>query len=145
MSGRSALVTVATFDTVAEATVVQALIEGEGVPVHASNSGLVGLDWSFSQAVGGIRLMVPGEHADTASALVAAYRDGSLAAADVDASPAANEACPHCGSARTEAATPVGEKGLLVLMTVLFSTMFPTSNRYRRCRDCGAVAAVQQD
>ena len=145
MTGRSALATVATFDTIAEAAVVQALIEGEGIPVHASNSGLVGLDWSFSQAVGGIRLMVPGEHADAASALVAAYRDGALTTTDADASPAETGACPNCGSTRTEAATPPGEKGLLVLMTVLFNAMFPTSNRHRRCRDCGVVAAVQQE
>lgn len=145
MAEREALVTVATFDTVAEAAVVQALIEGDGIPVHASNSGLVGLDWSFSQAVGGVRLMVPGEHADAASALVAAYRDGSLAAGDADAGPVATAACPRCGSARTEAVTPRGEMGLLVLMTLLFSAMFPTSNRHRRCLDCGAVAAMQQD
>ena len=137
MHAHQALVTVATFDTVAEAAVVQALVEGEGIPVHASNSGLVGLDWSFSQAVGGIRLMVPGEHAGKAEALVAAYREGALASEDGGAETASDEACPRCGSTRMEAATPLGQKGLLVAMTVLFSAMFPTSNRHRRCRDCG--------
>jgi hypothetical protein len=137
MQGSKALVAVASFDTVAEAAVVQALIEGDGIPVHASNSGLVGLDWSFSQAVGGVRLMVPGEHADAASALVAAYRDGSLAAGDTDAGPAATGLCPRCGSSRIDTKAPAGEKSLLVFMTLLFSAMFPTSNNHRRCRDCG--------
>lgn len=145
MAERDALVTVATFDTVAEAAVVQALIEGEGIPVHAANSGLVGLDWSFSQAVGGIRLMVPGEFAETAATLVGAYRDGSLATMDADAVLVARGACPQCGSQCTEAVTPPGEKGLLVLMTLFFSAMFPTSSRHRRCRDCGAVAAQPSD
>ncbi|MGL6290898.1 MAG: hypothetical protein ACRC2H_09445 [Silanimonas sp.] len=137
MQERRALVAIASFDTISEASVVQALLEADGIRVHASNSGLVGLDWSFSQAVGGVRLMVPGEHAARAQALVEDYRRGALAAVDDTGTPPPGERCPRCGSVRVRAVGASREKGLLVVMTVLFGAMFPTSATARRCDDCG--------
>jgi hypothetical protein len=137
MDAPSDLIAVATFDTVAEAAVVQALLEADGIRVHASNSGLVGLDWSFSQALGGVRLLVPSARVAESRALVDAYRRGDLAAVDDVDSPPAAEVCPRCGSARVVAEASTRQKGLLVVLTLGFGAMFPTRATRRSCRDCG--------
>jgi hypothetical protein len=133
----SALVVIASFDTVSEAAVVQALLESEGIPVHAGNSGLIGLDWSFSQSLGGVRLQVPAEHAEAAFRLVAAYRRGENALAEDDAGPPAAEACAHCGGADVTRRVPLVQKALLVALTVFPGAMFPTHQNLRTCRACG--------
>lgn len=133
-----ALVTVAQVDTIAEAAVIQAMLESAGIRVTADGAGLIGLDWSLSQALGGVRLQVPGDRAEEALGLIDAYRRGALAAGDdIEAAPP-EERCPRCGSATVRAVAANREKGLLVLMTALFGAMFPTSDTHRRCDDCGA-------
>lgn len=130
-----ALVTVATFDTVAEAAVVQALLESDGIRVHAGSADLIRLDWSFSQSLGGVRLQVPRERAEDAIALIAAYRRGDTALVDDDA--VDPDACARCGSTDVEARSPGASKLLLVALWLFPGALFPTRQSLRTCRACG--------
>ncbi len=130
-------VTIARFDTPSEAAVVQALLEADGIRVHAADEGLLRLDWSFSQAVGGIRLMVPEDRAEDALALVNAYRRGDTALIDEDPDTMPADACGRCGSRDVDARVPTPQKLLLVALSLFPGALFPTRQSALRCRTCG--------
>lgn len=130
-------VTIASFETVAEAAVVQALLEAEGITVHAANEGHVRMLWPMSQALGGVQIRVPADRAEDAAALVRAYRRGELALDAGDGEAPVIERCPACGSEAIEPVVPRNEKLLLGLLFVLFNLLWPTRTTERRCVDCG--------
>jgi hypothetical protein len=132
-----ALVTVVRLDTVGEAAVVQAMLESAGIAVTADGAWLIGLDWSLSQALGGVRLQVPGDRAEEALDLVAAYQRGDAVLVDADPDDANATVCPCCGSSDLEARAPARQKLLLILMCVFPGALFPTRQSLRTCRDCG--------
>ena len=137
MTPPAALFTVATFDTVAEALVVQALLDADGIDVTMLNAGLIGLDWSFSQALGGIRLVVRQPQAERAAVLLRAYRDNALTAVDETGAPPPVERCERCGSDDIVIHAPRRRSALLVAFTLIFDVMFPVRSSLRSCRACG--------
>lgn len=67
------LVTVVTFDLPSEADLVRNLLESEGIQVAIADDNLVGADWFYTNAVGGVKLQVSAAEAKTAAALVQDY------------------------------------------------------------------------
>jgi hypothetical protein len=56
-------VIIRTFASIAEARVMQGTLESFGIESHLSDEATIGLDWSYSAALGGVKLMVRGEDA----------------------------------------------------------------------------------
>ena len=132
----SRLVAVASLETIAEAGVVQALLEAHGIRVIAGNEGHVRMLWPMSQALGGVQLLVPGEREAEARALVDAYRCGELAIANEEGDPPAPEVCPRCGGTNVVPRVPAPEKLLLVMAFLAINLLWPTRSSQRECGDC---------
>lgn len=75
-------VVVATFDSVAEASVVHALLDAHGIAVCPEDTAPVGLVWPVAHLLGATPLRVAAADLEAAAVLVAAYRRGDLAVAD---------------------------------------------------------------
>lgn len=56
-------VTIRTFSSIAQARVAEATLDSFGIDAHLSDDATIGLDWSYSAALGGVKLMVRGEDA----------------------------------------------------------------------------------
>jgi len=63
-------VVVASFVGIGEAEVARGMLESAGIQVHLGNRHLVSMFWHYSQATGGVRLMVTAEDADRARQLL---------------------------------------------------------------------------
>lgn len=68
-----AFITVATFDQPSEADLVRSMLEAEGIQVSVADDNLIGTDWLYANAVGGVKLNVAASQAEAAHALVQAY------------------------------------------------------------------------
>lgn len=64
------LVTVAAYDDLSFAYMAKARLESEGIPCFLANEHLVGVQWLYSNAVGGIKVQVPEAVAEEALALL---------------------------------------------------------------------------
>ena len=93
------LTPVASYRDVAIAHVQRVALEAAGIPAVVQNEHMVGLQWTYSQALGGVRLLVPSDRVSEARELLGS--DSANALRDVPESslpPAENELCPQCGS-----------------------------------------------
>ncbi|HEX4386059.1 MAG TPA: DUF2007 domain-containing protein [Myxococcales bacterium] len=70
MTAVQGLVLVGSFTGIGEAEVARGMLESEGIHAELENRHLVSMVWHYSQAVGGIRLMVPLGDAERARALL---------------------------------------------------------------------------
>jgi Putative prokaryotic signal transducing protein len=66
-------VVVASFVGIGEAEVARGMLESEGIGALLGNQHLVSMFWHYSQATGGIRLMVASEDADRARQLLGVH------------------------------------------------------------------------
>lgn len=83
-----------------EAHVVAAMLRAQGVHASVFDAGIVRQDWFKTLALGGYRVMVPDAQTAAAQELLAAYRAGAMAVADVEVDV---PSCPRCGGSDTRA------------------------------------------
>ena len=84
-------VTVAAFDAAPDAYIIKGLLEQAGIPAFINNEHLVGVQWLYSNAVGGVQVQVPAEHAAAALEVLRAGQEESPEQ-ERDA-----PVCPRCG------------------------------------------------
>ncbi len=94
-----AFITVASFDQPSEADLVRSMLEAEGIQVSLADDNLIGTDWLYANAVGGVKLNVAASQAEAAHALVQGYlrqqRERRLARQQ-DKGDAITFACDQC-------------------------------------------------
>lgn len=103
---------VARFTSVGEAESARSALDAAGIEARVQDENMVAVDWLMSQAVGGVKLLVPAEEREAAAEVLsaAAQHDATFAAEELsgweasasEAEPAVRktaEACPACGSA----------------------------------------------
>ncbi len=113
------LVTIAQYSLPLDAYLARCKLQAAGIPCFLGNEHLVNMYWLYSDAVGGVTLMVPAEHVDAAKVLLEQDRgDGDNAETvefNSDRSEAATDdalaeqslaesiddqtICPHCAGA----------------------------------------------
>jgi len=126
---------VGTFPHSAEAHVARAKLETLGIPAVVLDQYLVGTNWLYSQAIGGVKLYVPSEHAE--AAIEALEGDDAEALAAVPESslpPASDELCPNCGAV---GALGSGWFHRWRALSLLFTFPFLFWRRRVRCPSCG--------
>ena len=92
-------VTVRHFYNHPEAYLAKATLEVEEIPAYLADEHIVGVNWLWARAVGGIRLIVATESASHASEIL--ERDDSNILADIpewQQPPSRYECCSSCGS-----------------------------------------------
>ncbi len=70
------LITIATYDTVAEAGLVRSRLEAEGIPAFLGDEESMGLNF-IGFAIGGVKLQVPERDAERARILLEPFDDQS--------------------------------------------------------------------
>ena len=104
------------------------MLEAEGIPARIADEHTVGAFWLYSEAVGGVKLMVAPEDLERAARLLAEDRS-SLLPETPD-----SHACPRCAS--EEVRHPRAHRWSAVLSWVLsFPLVF--WSRSLRCASCG--------
>ncbi len=93
------LITVMVCRDVLDAQVALGKLESEGIECSLANENLVGVAWTYSNAVGGIEVQVAADQAP--AALASLSRDESDLMAEIRDEmdpPQVPELCPNCGS-----------------------------------------------
>ncbi|ENV91674.1 hypothetical protein F937_03852 [Acinetobacter calcoaceticus ANC 3680] len=122
---------VKTFSFSYEAQIAKTQLEAFGIPVYIENEHTINMDWFYSNALGGVRLLVPADYVEESKALL--EKDFSD---ELEQKFGKNkECCPDCGSRDIEAYTKGKKSAFLAFMFFglpLFS--FKNGNRCKRCQ-----------
>lgn len=130
----SGLVVVAAYSFPHEAQLARATLEGAGIAALVADDHVVRMNWLFSNAVGGVKVLVRAEDLGAAREIL------GEPCAPVPAEPpgAAGEAgCPRCGEDEVE--TVQRGKRWAFLSWLLVSVPLVPVVRRQRCRACGHV------
>ena len=144
------LVTVASYVEAEQAHLARIHLEQHDIPVFVADAGVVGMDWMYSNAVGGVKVQVPERDAQRAAELLHAPADEPAAptseeVADVPVSretAATDEAtpdeprCTRCGSA--EVYRVPWRRGLFFLLYLILGLALPVASKRYQCDHCGA-------
>lgn len=120
-------VTVATFSHQIEAHLAKAKLESEGLECRLADEHIVSINWLFSDAVGGIKLMVSEKDAERAREML---RHGPAHPDRTGVSPGEEvegTRCPVCSS------TEVHGRGILSF----FASLLPFGKTRWECTRCG--------
>lgn len=131
----SELVTIARFRDLPQAELARGKLESEGIAAYLADRYLIGVNWNFSFAVGGVRLQVASE--DAAEARVILSADESSAAAESAAARAGfdwEDSCPSCGSKQLKQ-IKLGRKSAAISMLLGMPILFWGTRL--SCRNCG--------
>ena len=128
------LVTIATYSFPYEAHIAKSRLDSEGIPAFVADEHTINMQWLYSNAMGGVRLQVPGSYAEEAARILAEDREPALMEeVEVDA-----ERCPHCGSLDTEF-HQIGRRWAFLVFLGINFPLFPVKNGIK-CNQCGQVS-----
>ncbi|WP_026958774.1 DUF2007 domain-containing protein [Aliagarivorans taiwanensis] len=131
----SQLVVVARFSFPHEAHIARSMLESEGVPAFVADEHTVNMQWLYSNAIGGVRLLAPTEHAKRAIELLQQDHSDALCEVLAEEYPDTAEVCPDCGAIEIEPYTQ-GKKAAFVVFLLLGFPLFFYKHGLR-CRRCG--------
>jgi len=139
------LVTVATFSAPYEAQLAKGLLETNGIQAFVADEYTVGINWLYSNAVGGVRLQVAETEAEQAMKFLA--REGETNNINTERLEKQEkeegwEACPNCAGRNVEYFTDRKGMALLALVFLGLPLLFPTKKL--RCLNCDYVWDYQK-
>lgn len=116
-----------------EAHIAKASLEAAGILSHLADEHTVNVQWLYSNAMGGVRLMVAEQHAEQARDILSS--DFSQAVEDSHICSEGADACPHCGSHELLPYTK-GKRPTFVVFLLLGFPLFFCRHGYQ-CKACG--------
>lgn len=72
---KSPMKTVASYRDIYEAYLVKGQLETEGIPAIVADEYLVGVNWMYSYAIGGVKVKVPENVLDKAREIITSYQN----------------------------------------------------------------------
>lgn len=87
MTSTPAYTVVATFVGIVEAEICRGMLRAHDINANILDGELVAMNWGYSQAIGGVKVVVPTAQANLAKAYIAATQDGDIRVC----------VCPRCG------------------------------------------------
>jgi len=127
-------VTVAAYSQPIEAHLARAHLESEGIPCLVGDEHLVRVDWFLSNAVGGVKVLVPAWEAERARDVLRP-RPRLVVVAD-EGEPADGELiCPRCRS--YDVYYRRYSRRIASVFILLFGFLIPWQNRRWTCTQCG--------
>ncbi|MCG9750169.1 DUF2007 domain-containing protein [Vibrio brasiliensis] len=115
-----------------EAQIAKASLESAGIECCIADEHTVNAQWLYSNAIGGVKLMVAEEDLDQARLILSS--DFSAALECEEEVNTADE-CPHCGSTELIAHTQ-GKRPAFVVFILLGFPLFFYKHGYK-CNQCG--------
>jgi len=126
MTGK--LVTIGRYSTPYEANMAKSQLESAGILAFVADEHTIGMNWLYSNALGGVKVQVPESLASEAQELLALEIE-SPTTHDL-----AEAVCPQCGSNKTE--DFLDKRGSFLTWVFLgFPLLLPSKNK--KCGDCG--------
>jgi hypothetical protein len=127
-------VTVASFSQPIEAHLARTKLESEGIACIVGDENLVRVDWLLSNAVGGVKLLVPEWEAEQARALL--RPQPHLVVVAEEGEPADGELiCPRCRS--YDVYYQRFSQRVAGIFILLFGFLIPWRSRRWTCKQCG--------
>ncbi len=115
-----------------EAYLARASLETAGFPVVIADEHTINMNWLYSNAIGGVKVMVPAEFADEARDLLATDYSAQV---ESEQGSDATSCCPSCGSANVSPYT-IGKKPTFLVILLLGLPLF--FHKYGlKCGNCG--------
>ncbi len=116
-----------TFDNYFSANIILNRLQHAGIPCFLKDEYTVTIDPILSNAIGGIKLMVPADHADAARVMLKEFEDDYMRAA----------VCPHCGMNEILlVAKPGPTNYLTAIITWFFGNYAVAAENIYQCQNC---------
>lgn len=116
------------YSTPYEANMVKSKLESAGIPAFVADEYMVGMNWLYSNALGGVKVLIPESLATEALHFLGLETDA----------PATSEAnsgtCPKCESKNTD---DFLDKRRSFLTWVLLGLPLLLPAKMKKCNDCG--------
>jgi hypothetical protein len=128
------LVPIASFRDVLDAELALSSLAAAGIEAELADDGLVGVLWTYSMAVGGVKLLVSRTDAGAALGILEADHSRELEeelGPGVQPDPA--DRCPRCGSTDSEIYKLARPAAAAALLTGLPVILWGERNHCRRC------------
>ncbi len=125
------LITVAVYSTPYEANMVKSKLEANGIPAFVADEYTIGMNWLYSNALGGVKVQVP-------ESLVPEALEVLRAEPVVEELRKIDEAkaCPKCGSRNTE--DYLDKRGSFLTWVLSGFPLFLPKEK-KKCNACGNV------
>ena len=121
------MVTIGSYSTPYEANLVKSQLESAGIPVFIADEFTIGMNWLYSNALGGVKVQVPESLVQEAQELLAT---------EFETPPThdlTTPTCPQCGSKNTGDFLDK-RRSFLTWMLLGFPLLLPSNKK--RCGDC---------
>lgn len=130
---------IAAFTNVHDALLAQNILDGAGIDSVLDDEHIVSMQWTLSNAVGGVKVLVAAVRLEEAWQVLA--NEGLVNPEDIDQMlegvPALpGDDCKACGGDQFDSLLPA--RGLVVLTWFLLGFPIGVPRRRRYCRACGA-------
>ena len=134
------MITIAAFREPAHAHIARGFLDSAGIPAEVADEYVVGIHWLYSNAVGGVKLNVPEEHAERACSLLASQSEDSTdETVEYRSVAGGGDVCPSCGTENI-APSKLAErvKGLILLgvLPTIPAVPFLLWSSTWHCREC---------
>jgi hypothetical protein len=123
------LITIGRYSTPYEASLVRSKLESAGIEAFVEDDYTINANWMWSNALGGVKVLVPTSQADEAR--------GILEADQPESPPADEGVCPVCGSADVQRF--VEKRGAFLTWLLLGLPLWPVETKVA-CRNCGRTS-----
>lgn len=100
------------------------MLRAHGIPAELQDGELVNMNWAYSLAIGGVKVIVPSSQANEARAYIAATQEEQFSI----------PVCHHCGSTEMVHVMP---RGLRSLWLLLIGSSGKEDGKRLRCAKCG--------
>lgn len=129
------LIIIASYRDLPLAELAKSKLESEGIPCFLLNKNMIGLNWLYSNALGGVELQVRNEDAEKASEILKEDHSSDLLDIENEFPEAAQgDLCTKCGSANVRLIKVSRKYGALSLLLSFPLILF---GKQYQCRDCG--------
>jgi len=126
-----ALVTLGAYSTAYEANLVRAELEAFDLHASLADADIIGINWLWSNALGGVKVQVP--ESEAAEARHVLELESGCDEDTQDAAGSSTAVCPHCGSHRTD--YYLDKRGSFLTWLILGVPIIPAVSK-RACADC---------
>jgi len=142
MNDEPRLLIAATFTSVHEAQFAKSVLEAAGIEATLADEHVVSMTWTYSNAVGGVKLLVHEDRLDEAMSVLeqgaVVLEEPVTSSPDSAADAVVSDTCQRCGSHDFESRLPA--KRLAILSWLMIGVPLGAPLRRRYCRQCGAPA-----
>jgi hypothetical protein len=131
------LKTVASFREPYEAQLVRGKLEAEGIPAIVQDEHLVQMNWTYSQAIGGVKVQVPEEALERARQILVEGQGVEFGTTeDSVEEPDEEDICPKCGSSST---FPRPYSLSSIALSIIYCLPIFWRKEGKVCRNCGTA------